>query len=144
MMSENVRPKAVVYVCHNCIPAGERLPRQFDENGIQVDLVESPCGGKTDLQYLFHAIEGGKAGLFIVSCPPGKCQLAQGNYRASVRVHTIQRLLDEIGLEPERVELLHCASDDPPGHLEKTIREAVRRFGEIGDSPLNKVNEKVA
>ena len=86
-----------------------RLPRQWKQDGARILVREVPCSGKMDGQYLFHALEGGGARLCVVACPKGECHLAQGNYRAEIRVRTVQRLLAEIGLEPERAELVHCS-----------------------------------
>jgi coenzyme F420-reducing hydrogenase delta subunit len=97
-----------------------------------------PCTGKVDVQYLFHAFEGGGNGACVVACPKGKCTLAEGNYRAEVRVRTVQRLLGEIGIEPERVELLYASPDDAPDRLEGLIREVVERFRTLGDNPIRR------
>jgi coenzyme F420-reducing hydrogenase delta subunit len=85
-----------------------------------------------DGQYLMHAFEGGSRGLCIVACPKGECHLAQGNYRAEIRVSTMQRLLTKIGLETERVELLHVSPDEPPELLEPLVRDAVQRMSALG------------
>jgi hypothetical protein len=45
-------------------------------------------------------------------------------------------LLKEIGIEPERAELLHCSPKDPPGHLEEITRESVERLCRLGQSPF--------
>ena len=129
-------PDIIVYLCHNCIPKGARLPRQWRQDGVHVQINEVPCSGKTDMQYLFHALEGGGHGICIVACPQGECRLAQGNYRAEVRIRTAQRLLAEIGLEPERAELVHCSADDSPDRFEQIVREAVGRLCALGASPV--------
>ena len=120
-------PDVIVYVCCNCIPRGARLPRQWKQDGAHVLVRQVPCSGKMDAQYLMHAFEGGGRGLCVVACPQGQCHLTQGNYRAEIRVRTVQRLLAEIGLEPQRVELLHVSPDDPPDRLEPLVRDAVQR-----------------
>jgi F420-non-reducing hydrogenase iron-sulfur subunit len=97
-----------------------------------------PCSGKIDGQYLLNALEGGVTGLCVVACPRGQCQLSQGNYRAEIRVETIKRLLGEIGVESDRVELLFCGLDDPPDRLETLVREAVGRICSLGDSPIRR------
>jgi F420-non-reducing hydrogenase iron-sulfur subunit len=126
-MAQPACPDVIVYVCCNCIPQGARLPRQWKQDGAHVLVREVPCSGKMDAQYLLHAFEGGGRGLCVVACPKGECHLAQGNYRAEIRVRTVQRLLAEIGLEPKQVELLHVSPDDPPDQLEQLVREAVQR-----------------
>jgi F420-non-reducing hydrogenase iron-sulfur subunit len=135
-MAEILSPGVVVYVCTNCIPQGGRLPRQWRQGEARVVVREVPCSGKMDGQYLLHAIEGGSRGLCVVACPKGECHLAQGNYRAEIRIRTLRRLLEEVGLEPERAELVHCAAEDPPQKLEELVRGAVDRICSLGDSPL--------
>jgi F420-non-reducing hydrogenase iron-sulfur subunit len=125
-----------VYYCTNCAPPGGRLPRQWSHHGARVLVREVPCSGKMDGQYLLHALEGGARGLCVVACPRGECHLAQGNYRAEIRIRTLRRLLGEIGLEPERAELIHCSPEDLPRQLEQLVRGAVDRICALGESPL--------
>jgi F420-non-reducing hydrogenase iron-sulfur subunit len=122
----------VVYVCFNCIPQSVRLSREWSVNGLRVRLHEAPCSGKIAVQYLFHAFGGGADAVCVVACPQGECRLAQGNYRAEVRVRTVGRLLAEIGLEPERIALVHCSPDDSPEAIQRIVGEAVERFAAIG------------
>ncbi len=132
-MSDSVQSEIMVFICHQCIPAGTHLPRQWTEDGVHVRTVELPCSGKTDAQYLFHSIEAGARGFLVVTCPKGDCRLSQGNYRAEVRVRTVQRLLAEIGLESERAAFIHCGPQDD---LEGLIRAAVKDLRALGESPL--------
>ena len=132
-MDSPARPDVLVFVCANCIPEGQRLPRQWRQGDAWVQTREVPCSGKTDVQYLFNAFESGIRGLAVVTCPPGACHLAQGNYRAGVRIRTIKRLLAEIGLEPERAESLHCSPDDD---LEATVRGVAERLCALGECAL--------
>jgi coenzyme F420-reducing hydrogenase delta subunit len=92
-----------------------------------------------DAQYLFHALEGGARGVCVVACPKGKCHLAQGNYRAEVRLRTVQRLLAEIGMEPGRAEMIHTGDGNEPAsaeQIERLLRDAVGRICTLGESPL--------
>jgi F420-non-reducing hydrogenase iron-sulfur subunit len=130
-------PDVVVYICTNCIPEGRRLPRQWDQDGAKVLVREVPCSGKIEGQYLFHAFEAGGHGICVVACPKGECHLAQGNYRAEIRIRTVQRLLAEIGLEPQRAELVHTSVDDSPEQLEQLVRGAVERICAVGENPLH-------
>jgi len=131
-MVQCASPDIIVYICCNCIALNARLPRQWKQDGVHVLVREVPCSGKMDGQYLFHAFEGGSLGLCVVACPKGECHLAQGNYRAEIRVSTMRRLLTEIGLEMERVELLHVSPSDPPDQLEPLVRDAVQRISALG------------
>jgi F420-non-reducing hydrogenase iron-sulfur subunit len=133
MPQQLIHPDVIVYVCANCVPQGGRLPRQWVHEGKHVLVREVPCSGKMDAQYLMHGLEGGERGLCVVACPKGECHLAQGNYRAEIRVHCVQRLLTEIGLEPGRAELIHCSSQDSPEKLRDMVQAAVGRICAFGD-----------
>ncbi len=140
-MSQLVSPDVVVYVCANCLPHAGTLPRQWKQHGAHVLVRQLPCSGKVDVQYLFHAIEGGARGLCIVACPQGECHLAQGNYRAEVRVRTVQRLLCEIGVDPQRAVLLHCSPQEPAEQVKQLIEDAVA--GLCGLGPIEDRPEKL-
>ncbi|NQU25316.1 MAG: hydrogenase iron-sulfur subunit [Candidatus Nealsonbacteria bacterium] len=142
-MAELVCPGVAVFVCVNSIPAGKHLPRQWMQDGVHVQVREIPCSGKIDVQYLMHVMEGGARGLCVVTCPTGECQMAQGNYRAEVRVATIRKLLEEIGMEPERAELVHNSPEEPLDRLEKLIRDAVERIRAVGDTPMRTATNPV-
>ena len=128
--------EVVVYVCCNCLPHASHLPRQWTQDGFRVRVQEVPCSGKIDVQYLFHALEGGAQGVCVVACPQGDCRLSQGNYRADVRVHTVKRLMEEIGLEPERIAMVHCAPEDQAEAIQARAREAVERFASLAQNPM--------
>lgn len=128
MSAISVNEEVVVHVCHNCLSAGRSLPRQWRQDGARVRTLQMPCSGKTEARYLFHVFESGMRGVCLVTCSQGECRLAQGNYRADVRVRTIQRLLEEIGVEPERIELLRFSPEGSAEELERAIREAVGRI----------------
>ena len=130
------QPDIVVYVCQNCIPPGAHLPRQWDQDGAHVVVRQAPCTGKIDGQYLFRGLEAGLDGVCVVACPRGDCHLTQGNYRAEMRVRTGRKLLAEIGMEPERLALVHMAPADPPESFEPLVRKAVGDICRTGASPL--------
>jgi coenzyme F420-reducing hydrogenase delta subunit len=137
-MAEPVTPDVIVNICQNCIPAGSHLPRQWRQDGIHVVVREVPCSGKIDSQYLLHALEGVTHGLCVIACPKGKCHLTEGNYRAEIRIRTVRRLLAEIGIEPERAELVHSSPDDSFSQVEQLIRDEVERLSSLGRSPLHR------
>lgn len=133
---EPVSGDVIVYICTNCTPHGIRLPREWEHDGARIAVRQVPCSGKIDAQYLLHALESGVRGLCVVTCPKGQCQLFQGNYRAEVRTATVRRLLAEVGMEPERMEILRASPDDPPEEFTSVVRKAAERLCVLGPSPI--------
>lgn len=120
----------VIYLCKNCIPSGQKLPVQWTESGMHVRIKEIPCSGKIDAQYMMHALEGDVQGIFVITCPVGECTLAQGNYRAEMRVNTVRRLLSEAGLDPKRAGIAHCPDGVTLDGLKGIIGDAVNNIME--------------
>ena len=137
-MSPTQAADVVIYFCHNCTPGRARIPRQWQQERLCVQVHEVPCSGKIDVQYLLHAFEGGAQGVCVLACPHGECLRAQGNYRAEVRVRTVQRLLAEVGMQPERIALVRCSAQDSAERIERLLREAAGRFAELsGPAPTS-------
>jgi len=135
-MAEPVLPDVLVCVCCHCLPGDGRLARQWTQDGSHICVRELPCSGKVDGQYLLHALEGGGRGVCVVTCPKGECQLAEGNYRAEIRIGMIRQLLAEIGMDPERVELVRCSPEGSFTECERAIRDAVGRICGLGKSTV--------
>ena len=135
-MAEVESPDVLVYVCANCIPQAGRLPRQWVQSGARIVVQEVPCSGKMDGRYLFHGFEAGVRGVCVVACPKGECHLAQGNYRAEIRLRMVQKLLIEMGLERQRSELLHCSPEESFDQLEQMVHDAVNRLCALPENPL--------
>jgi coenzyme F420-reducing hydrogenase delta subunit len=130
MVSQAV-PEVIVYVCKNCLPESGRLPVQWTEAGMHVRVREIPCSGKIDAQYLLHALEGGAHGVCVLTCSKGECTLTQGNYRAEIRIHMVQRLLEEIGLDSQRAEIINCPQDQSLDYIKDVINDVVHRFSGV-------------
>jgi coenzyme F420-reducing hydrogenase delta subunit len=121
-------PDFLVYLCKNCIPEGAKLPAHWTESGVRVGIKEIPCSGKIDAQYILHSLEGGVRSVCVMSCPHGDCTLSQGNYRAEIRVKTVQRLLSEIGDDSKRAELIQCPQDATLVDIKAIISSSVLRL----------------
>jgi len=123
--------EAVIFVCRNCFPGMRFLPAQWSADKIHVRVKEIPCSGKIDAQYILHALEGGVSGVCVVTCAKGKCTLSQGNYRAEIRINTVRRLLEEIGSDPGRVELIRAKDDEQAETIRQRIDQAIQNFSAL-------------
>jgi len=103
-----------------------------------VQVKETPCSGKIDIQYIIKSFEKGVSGLCVVTCPENKCSLAQGNKRAMVRINTVKKLLAEIGLEPGRAELICCEDNMSQEQFKSIIENMVAKLSAFELSPLSR------
>ncbi len=100
-----------------------------------VKVIQVPCSGRVDTLHLLKAIEDGADGVYVAGCLEGECHFLTGNLKAKKRVNHVKRILEEIGLEPERVEMFNLSSGEGPRFAE-IAKEMVERVKALGPSPL--------
>lgn len=101
-----------------------------------IKVIQVPCSGRVDILHLLKAIEDGADGVYVAGCLEGECHYLTGNYKARRRVNYVKKTLEEIGLEPERVEMFNLSAGEGPRFAEIAI-EMYNRIKELGPSPLN-------
>ena len=82
-----------------------------------------PCTGKIDLTYIFKAFKEGIDGIVVSGCLEGQCHYLEGNIQAKNRVIFAQRILDQIGIGGERLEMHHISAS-----MSTKFREVVINF----------------
>lgn len=104
-----------------------------------IRIVEMPCSGTIDHRVLLQAFEDGADGVFVAGCMEGDCHFQKGNYRAKKRVKAVKKLLDEIGLGGERLEMYNLSAA-MGGRFAEIANEMTERIRQLGPSPLRKNN----
>lgn len=85
--------------------------------------------------HLLRAIEDGADGVYVAGCLEGECHFLTGNVKAKKKVQYVKNVLEEIGIEPERVEMFNLSSGEGPRFAE-IAKEMVERIKELGPSPV--------
>jgi coenzyme F420-reducing hydrogenase delta subunit len=100
-----------------------------------VKIIRVPCSGKVDIMHLLRAIQKGADGVYVVGCLEGTCHYKEGNYRARERVNHVRMLLDEIGLEGDRVRMYNLSSGEGPTFA-AFAKEMTDHIRQLGPNPL--------
>ncbi len=100
-----------------------------------VKIIQVPCTGRVDIIHLLKAIEDGADGVYVAGCLEGECHFLNGNLKARKRVNHVKKVLAEIGVEPERVEMFNLSSGEGPRFAE-IAREMDKRIKDLGPSPV--------
>jgi coenzyme F420-reducing hydrogenase delta subunit len=133
-------PKIIAFCCYYCAYAAADLAGsmrlQYPAN---VRLIEMPCTGKTDVRVLLEAFENGADGVYVAGCLEGDCHFLKGNIRAKKRVQYAKRLLDEIGIGGERLEMFNLSGSMGPRFAE-IAQEFTEKIRKLGPNPLKKPN----
>jgi len=100
-----------------------------------VKIIQVPCSSRVDIIHLLRAIEDGADGVYVAGCLEGECHFLTGNLKAKKRVLYVKKVLEEVGIEPERVEMFNLSSGQGPRFAE-IAREMVERIRQLGPSPI--------
>ena len=106
-----------------------------------VKIIQVPCTGRVDIIHLLKAIEDGADGVYVAGCLEGECHFLTGNLKAKKKVAYVKKVLEEIGLEPERVEMFNLSAGEGPRFAE-IAREMNDRIKSIGPSPITTTMQK--
>jgi F420-non-reducing hydrogenase iron-sulfur subunit len=101
-----------------------------------VKVIQVPCTGRVDIIHLLKAIEDGADGVYVAGCLEGECHYLSGNLKAKKRVQYVKKVLKEIGMEPERVEMFNLSAGEGPRFAD-IAREMAERIKKLGPSPVN-------
>ena len=148
MTTTNPEPVILAFCCHYCAYAAADLAGsmrlQYPNN---VRVLRLPCTGKIEVNYILSAFEHGVDGVIVAGCLEGGCHFLEGNLRARRRVERAQQLLEEIGIEPQRLEMFNLSSAEGARFAE-IVTEMSGRLEQLGPSPLKQdetsVEEAVA
>ena len=130
------QPVLLAFCCHYCAYAAADLAGSMRlQYATDVRVLRLPCTGKIEVNYILAAFERGVDGVMVAGCLEGGCHFLEGNLRARKRVERAQRLLTEIGIEPERLDMFNLSSAEGARFAE-IVTEMSERLDRLGPSPL--------
>jgi len=133
---EQFEPVIVAFCCHYCAyTAADMAGSQRLVYPPNVKIIRVPCSGKVDSIHILKAFEKGADGVYVAGCLDGDCHFKNGNDKASRKVAQMMRYLEEIGIEPERLEMVKMSA----GMGERFARiatEMTEKIRKLGPSPI--------
>jgi F420-non-reducing hydrogenase iron-sulfur subunit len=133
---EDFEPRIVAFLCNWCAYTGADLAGtsrlQYPPN---VRSIRVMCSGGVDPVYVIKALLEGADGVLIGGCHPGDCHYQSGNLKARRRMAILRSILEELGLDPDRVWLRWISASE--GKLfADTITQMVQSLKEKGPNPM--------
>ncbi len=104
-----------------------------------VKIIQLPCTGRVDILHLLNAFEDGADGVYVAGCLEGECHYISGNLKARKKVEYVQRVLEEIGIEPERMQMYNLSSAQGARFAE-IATEMAEKIKKLGPTPIKKGN----
>ncbi len=139
-------PRIVAFCCSNCAAAAagvaERSGLSLPPN---VSVVHVPCTGRIEILHLLKPFEGGADGVYVAGCQEDSCRYMTGVLKAAKRVNHVKEILEQIGVEPERIELFNMSAASGRWFVETAV-EMTDRLKPLGplSTGVNKVSERGA
>ncbi len=132
----DLEPQIVAFCCLNCAYAAADLAGSSRSSyPAAIKIIALPCTGRVDVLHLLRAIEDGADGVLVAGCLTGRCHYMTGNLHAKQRVDYVRGLLDEIGLESERVRMINVSAGMGVQFAE-LVTEMSEKIRELGPNPL--------
>jgi coenzyme F420-reducing hydrogenase delta subunit len=141
-MSE-FEPRIVAFCCNFCAFAAADLAGAMRlQYQPSVRIIRLPCTGKVDAICLMKTFEDGADAVFVAGCLEGECHYLEGNLRAKKAVAYVKRLLAEVQIEPERLEMFNLSSA-MGGRFAEIVEEMTERVTKLGPTYKDQQKEPV-
>ena len=134
-VESNFEPKIVGFLCKWCAYTGADLAGtsriKYPPN---VTPIRVMCSGRVDPVLVMKALSSGADGVLIAGCHPGDCHYTSGNVKTIRRFKLLQKMLDQFGVERDRVRLewVSASEGERYARVVENMTETLRTLG-----PLN-------
>jgi F420-non-reducing hydrogenase iron-sulfur subunit len=134
-------PKIIGFLCNWCSYAAADLAGtsriQYPSN---MKAIRVMCSSRVDPALVLRALTNGVDGILIAGCHPGDCHYQTGNLYTRRRVMMLKKLLETIGIAPERLRL-EWVSASEGNKFAEVVDDFVKELKEIGPNPMSEVKK---
>ena len=134
MITEEFEPKIVGFLCRWCSYTGADLAgtsrMQYPPNLAAIRVM---CSGRVDPVFVVKALKDGADGVLIAGCHPGDCHYSEGNYKTMRRYPMLLDLLEQFGIERQRVRLewISASEGEQFATVVKDFTEQLKSLGPL-------------
>ncbi|OGU60752.1 MAG: methyl-viologen-reducing hydrogenase subunit delta [Ignavibacteria bacterium RBG_13_36_8] len=124
------KPKIVSFLCNWCSYTGADLAgtsrMKYASN---IRIIRVMCSGRVEPTFIMKAFREGADGVLICGCHPGDCHYHEGNYKCLRRYHLLQKYIQQMGIEKDRLHLAWISASEG------------KQFADLADSMTEKVKK---
>jgi len=134
---EDFEPKIIGFLCNWCAYAGADLAGvsriQYPPN---IRIIRVMCSGRVDPAFILEALKDGADGVLVAGCHlPSDCHYISGNFKALRRIMLLKKVLQQFGIEPERVRLEWISASEGD-KFATVVKDMVEKIKKLGPNPL--------
>jgi coenzyme F420-reducing hydrogenase delta subunit/Fe-S-cluster-containing hydrogenase component 2 len=100
-------------------------------------LIRVMCSGRVDMAFILRAFSNGIDGVFIGACHLNECNyIANGNYHALNMVLLFKRIMEHMGINPDRLRIQFMSGAEANVFVESSNEfiKTIRELGPLGSS----------
>ena len=131
-MTTDFEPRIIGFLCNWCSYAGADVAGisrfKYQPN---IRIVRVMCSGRVSPELVLRAFRAGADGVLVLGCHIGDCHYVSGNHRTAKRMPVLRRILEYIGIEPERLRLDWVSSAEAP-KFQQVVNEFTETIRELG------------
>jgi len=129
-------PRIIAFCCNWCSYAGADLAGvsrlQMPTNFL---VIRAMCSARVDPEHVLRSFAKGADGVLVLGCHPADCHYIGGNYRTRRRIALLKMLLEQYGIDPERLHLEWVSASEGV-RFQATIKEFTEKMRGLGPNPL--------
>ena len=139
-MMKDFEPVIVAFCCHYCAyTAADMAGSMRLYYPPNVKIIRVPCTGKVDVIHMMRALQKGADGVYVGGCLDGDCHFKNGNIKAALRVGYTKKLLDEIGIGGDRLEMI-TMSAGMGERFAQSATDFTNKIRELGPNPIKRAS----
>ncbi len=97
--------KAIIFCCNWSVYPGLQLSEDITvEPDPEYKIIVNMCSGRLSPELILEALTNSAWGIMIAACPVEECE-HDGNYKTRRRVLLLKKVLEQFGVEPQRLKL---------------------------------------
>jgi len=143
-MNPDFQPVIVGFLCNWCSYTGADLAgtsrAHYPPN---LRIIRVMCSGRVEPSFILKALTDGADGVLVAGCHPGDCHYQEGNYKTMRRMKLLSRMLDQFGIERERVRLEWISASEANMFVE-VVEEMTKQLRELGPLQLGHAEDRNA
>jgi len=126
-------PIIVGFLCNWCSYAGADLAGVSRiQYPASIRIIRVMCSGRVDPAFVLEAFKNGADGVLVAGChTPSDCHYLTGNLKAQRRIALLKTVLEQFGIEPERLRLewISASEGDRFATVVKDMTEQIKKLG---------------
>jgi F420-non-reducing hydrogenase iron-sulfur subunit len=137
-MTNNPERTLAIFYCQNVPESGEEIRQSLEKKyGKSIRLFPMPCSGRIDIVHLLRALEEFADLVYVITCPEGSCRYLEGNKRVKKRIERAKSIIESIGLEKERLNLITTVAGEDKFSLATLSEEIMEGSTFFAPSPVH-------